>query len=771
VILTNLTVSPSDGAVEFRRRNRPFEEKTVTPGALSDYEPLGWREAKRSTTSVRIRLDRKPDENLENRFWCCLYRLGYPELNIGRNFQIPIADGKDPVRKQIDVFARDDETVVIAECKTAEEYKKKSIQKDLGEFHANKKSIADALRKHYGRDFKPKIIWAFVIDNMSLTQEDKARAAEYKIAIITDRELTYFEEISKALAGAARQQFKAEYLAGQTIPALEDTKIPATRIKLGGTPAYVFSAKASDVLRRAFVNHRDLRDPASAPTYQRLVNPNRLGKIANFLSEDGFFPNSLLLSLQKKPRFDPLAPTEDKDIAFGYLYLPSTYKSIKVVDGQHRLYACAVLPEDTREPTLVFVALEAISGSQEATLFATINKEQQKVPKKLLDELDGDLKWDSEDPKERIAAIASRAVDLMNAEFHGPFEDKVVSPGLKASDDRPLTLPEVKKAIVSAGLIGKVISQGIVVPGPFFAAEKGSLSSREALDRLIDGLNQYFAMVRGANEERWEAGREGQICNNFGVPGHIRLLSEIVKYIEKRDGVTAHELPLKDLLKQIRTLLEPVLTFIAQATPDDIRKRFKVTLGGGGARQYYFALSQIVNEQELTFKPTGFQEWRSELSKEEQERADQEMRWIQDTVHGHVIEKLRQHYGEKFFDRGISNKEIKLKAHDKRMSEDEKEQDAGPEKYLDFLDLRKVVEQKENWPLFEATLNIKLPDQNKGQSKFIKWFDEINKIRRIPAHPYQRVYTQTDLDTIALVMEHLRNKISPSLANLRESSR
>lgn len=769
--LTNLTGSPNDRTAEFRRRNRPFEEKTVTPGALADYEPKGWREAKRSPNSLRIRLDRKPDEILENRFWCCLYRLGYPELNIGRNFQIPITEGKGPVTKQIDVFARDDETVVVAECKTAEEYKKKSIQKDLGEFHANKKSIADAIRKHYGRDFKPKIIWAFVIDNMSLTQEDRARASEYKIAIITDRELTYFEEISKALEGAARQQFKAEYLAGQTIPALEDTKIPATRIRLGGKTAYVFSAKASDVLRRAFVNHRDLRDPASAPTYQRLVNPNRLGKISKFLSEDGFFPNSLLLSLQKKPRFDPLAPSEDKDIAFGYLYLPSTYKSIKVVDGQHRLYACAVLPEAAKEPTLVFVALEAISGSQEANLFATINKEQQKVPRKLLDELEGDLKWDSEEPLERIAAIASRAVDLMNAEFNGPFEDKVVSPGLKASDDRPLTLPEVKKAIVSAGLIGKVISQGIITPGPFFAAKKGSLSSSDALDRLTDGLNHYFSLVRAANEDLWEAGREGKICNNFGVPGHIRLLSEIVKHIEKRDSVTAHELPLKDLLREVQKLLEPILKFIGQATPDEIRKRFEVTLGSGGQRKYYFALSQIVNEQEPSFKPSGFQEWKSELSKEEQERADRETRWIQDVVHGHVIEKLREYYGDKFFDRGISNKEIKLKAHDKRMSEDEKDQDSGPEKYLDFLDLRKVVEQKENWPLFEGTLNIKLPDQNKGLSKYIKWFDEINKIRRISAHPHQRVYTQADLDTIALVTDHLRDKIGPSLAHAREAAR
>ena len=430
VALTNLTLTPSERVSEFRRRNKAYDEKTVTPGAAADFQPQGWQVVKQLQAGVRLRRERTTDQVLENRFWCCLYRLGYPELNVGRNFQIPLSDGKNTIAKQIDVFARDDETVVVAECKTAEEYKKKSIQKDIGEFDANKKMIADAIRKHYGTNFKPKIIWAFVVSNMSLTQEDLARARQHRVVIITDRELTYFEEIAKALEGAARQQFKAEYLAGQEIPALSDKKLPATRIKLGGKTAFVFSTRANEVLRRAFVNHRDLRDPAAAPTYQRLVNPNRLSKIADFLENGGFFPNSILLNFQKRPRFDIALPSEDKEISFGYLHLPNTYKSIRVVDGQHRLFGCAIAPDTVKEPSLIFISFEGMEPKDEALLFATINREQQKVSKKLLDELEGDLKWDSDNANERIGAIASRAIDLMNAQFGGPFEDKVVSPGL-----------------------------------------------------------------------------------------------------------------------------------------------------------------------------------------------------------------------------------------------------------------------------------------------------------------------------------------------------
>ena len=174
--LSNIALTSADRVAEFRRRNKSYEEKTITPGAVVDFESDGWFVAKTNQTSVRIRRERKADEILENRFWCCLYRLGYPELNISRNFKIPLGDAKDAVQKQIDVFARDDETVIVAECKTAEEYKKKSIQKDLGELQGNKKLIADSIRRHYGKEFKPKIIWAFVVENMSLTQEDVTRA-------------------------------------------------------------------------------------------------------------------------------------------------------------------------------------------------------------------------------------------------------------------------------------------------------------------------------------------------------------------------------------------------------------------------------------------------------------------------------------------------------------------------------------------------------------------------------------------------------------------
>jgi hypothetical protein len=136
------------------------------------------------------------------------------------------------------------------------------------------------------------------------------------------------------------------------------------------------------------------------------------------------------------------------------------------------------------QPTLAFIAFNGISPSEEANLFTVINREQQKVQRRLLEELDGDLKWDSPDMREQIAAIASRVIDLMNNQYGSPFEDKVKLPTVRDSADRPLDLPQVRQAIISSRLIGRIApTDKLFIPGAFYDKDK-----ERTLHRLIDGL-------------------------------------------------------------------------------------------------------------------------------------------------------------------------------------------------------------------------------------------------------------------------------------------
>ena len=140
---------------------------------------------------------------------------------------------------------------------------------------------------------------------------------------------------------------------------------------------------------------------------------------------------------------------------FGRLYLPDTYKSCWIIDGQHRIYGAAVVGDPSKAPSIPVVAFERLPAEEEANLFATINREQKQVQKKLLDELDGELKWGSDDPKEALSAIAVRGLDMLRGEVLGPFEDRIALPGMRGHTARP-TVHRVLPVRLRRGIQGEV---------------------------------------------------------------------------------------------------------------------------------------------------------------------------------------------------------------------------------------------------------------------------------------------------------------------------
>jgi DNA sulfur modification protein DndB len=153
--------------------------------------------------------------------------------------------------------------------------------------------------------------------NIILSGPDLKRAAHENIQVIGDRDLRYYEEISRNIGRAAKYQFLAEFLEGSKVRNLEDHQVPAIRSRIGGHQAYYFLVPPERLLPIAFVNHRSLRDPAGNPTYQRLVKRARLKQIWGFLDDGGFFPNSVLVNFKKRVRFDVKQSYEDRQIHFG----------------------------------------------------------------------------------------------------------------------------------------------------------------------------------------------------------------------------------------------------------------------------------------------------------------------------------------------------------------------------------------------------------------------------------------------------------------------
>ena len=217
--LSPLITDPALLRREAVKRRKPFDEKSVHPDSIPDHEADGWVVDRKLKRKTKVRREKVIDERLENRFWMLLFKLGYPEMNGGRSFTVRIErKGAEPLRKQIDVFGRDDETVIVAECKASEKLTRRTLQKDIEEFAHLKGPIANAVKKHYGQDFKPKIIWFFVTENIIWSRPDRERATGGNIRIITERELRYYSQIAEHLGKSARYQFLAEFLKDQAIP-------------------------------------------------------------------------------------------------------------------------------------------------------------------------------------------------------------------------------------------------------------------------------------------------------------------------------------------------------------------------------------------------------------------------------------------------------------------------------------------------------------------------------------------------------------------------
>ncbi|HUU39791.1 MAG TPA: DGQHR domain-containing protein, partial [Desulfatiglandales bacterium] len=641
-ILGPLTSDAGRVRREARKRKMPYDVKPVNKDQVEKYESLGWEVDKKLKTKIRVKRFKPHDERLENRLWTLLFRLGYPELNEGRNFQIAIKrKGADPVKKQIDVFAKDNETVIVAECKSAKKLGRKSLQKDIEEFGNLKGPIARAIKEYYGHDFKPKIVWLFVTENVVWSKPDRERAGGQNVRIITERELRYYLQIADHLKTAARYQVLAEFLKDQDIPGLTNVVVPAIRGKLGGRKFYSFVTTPSHLLKIAFVNHRSLNDPDGAPTYQRLVGRSRLRQIGQFLQNGGFFPTNILVNFVRRVRFDIVKRDELADVAYGQLYLPNRYRSAWIIDGQHRLYGFAHLEEEYLNQNIVIIAFEQMPIEQEADLFVTINHEQKSVPKTLLDDLEGELKWGSDVPSERIGSVGARLINILNADIGEPFYNRVTQQGIKATNRTCLTVPALKDGLRRSGLLGRpIMKRKVYEPGPF----SGSQDS-ETLDRARSAMNHFFSLIRDSNQSQWEKGRTGFLCTNVAIQGHLFLLSSLIKYMEVNKGLDPKQLTPQEIIMELEEYVDPVLEYLAKANDLQIEKDFRVPFGSGGPPEYYYRLCWLVKKEFADFIPEGMDDWEAEQSGEKIAIADSKIKKLNVKVQAHIFNTFKKKYG------------------------------------------------------------------------------------------------------------------------------
>lgn len=183
--------------------------------------------------------------------------------------------------------------------------------------------------------------------------------------------------------------------------------------------------------------------------------------------------------------------------------------------------------------------------------------------------------------------------------------------------------------------------------------------------------------------------------------------------------------------------------------------------GSGGPPEYYFRLCDMIRKVFSDFVPEGLDNWAQEQSDERISDADRKLKDLNVYVQKVIFDTLKRHYGldgDAYWNKGVVDKQIKLRAYEKSLDHEDEDR-LSLENYLDFLDYKKVVENKTHWPLFKPMFDIPEPGE-KGIAKNVKWMERINELRRIPAHATEkRNYKVSDFEYIDYIHEEFFRRI------------
>ena len=86
-----------------------------------------------------------------------------------------------------------------------------------------------------------------------------------------------------------------------------------------------------------------------------------------------------------------------------------------------------------------------------------------------------------------------------------------------------------------------------------------------------------------------------------------------------------------------------------------------------------------------------------------------------------------------------------------------------PRSEADFIEYKKIVENKLHWSLFKDVFDIPHPGE-KGYSKNVRWMERVNELRRIPAHSTEsRHYKVDDFEYI----DYIHSEFTRRLARIK----
>lgn len=719
-------------------RQKPYLYESIPPELVERYITEGWEVAKQYKTKVRMRKPKSIDLAFEDEVWATFARLGFLYLNKNRNFEIPYSDDL-ALTQQIDVFAADNEAILLIECKaTVGEPKKGNFKVDIEAIGGKKEGILKCLRKIFP-DSKHKVRFIFATRNYFLSAPDKERLENFGILHFDEETIKYYQDLTRHLGLSARFQLLGNLFEGQTIPEL-DNKIPAIQGKMGGHTYYSFSIEPEKLLKIGYILHRNKANKKLMPTYQRLIKRARLKAVQEFVEDGGFFPNSIVIDIDtnnKKLQFDPASPQLDKVISrIGILHLPKHYRSAFIIDGQHRLYGYANSEYQSKN-TIPVVAFVNLQRQDQVRLFMQINENQKAVPKNLRNTLNSDLLWNAENRTDQVKALKLQIAQDLGEEKASPLFDRVVVGEDPKTASRCITIDTIKVGFDRSNFFGIFAKNCIKQDGTFY---KGNNDDTYAA--LFPYLLGCFSYIKENIPEEWAKGEanEGFLAINAGIESLIRIFSDIIDYLTIEGTVNPKSDNTDRLIDETVYYLDPLVDHLRQLKSDE-KQDMRKSYGTGGRGRYWRTLQRAINASRPEFNPEGLADYWKDEAKKFNEDSFKIIRDLETFMKEDFRKGLHEHHGDNWFKKGVPKgvyDKANKTAADKNYEVKNKKDEVEPWDCLNIIDYREIATYGKNWSELFEKLYTKPGEEKISGGKEAKtvWMQKLERIRNQNFHSY-----------------------------------
>ncbi len=688
------------------KRKNLYIEARERKVALEELEEEGWEYVKDYADSkfVKVRKEKPFYERFEDQIWLLFFQMGFEHLNRDANFKMNYDFNNPDFTQQIDVFAADDETILIVECKSSEDLNEVQFKKDIEKLHGQMEGLRKcALKQYPGR--KVKFIWA--THNCIMSAKDIKRLQEWDIIFFSDSTIQYYSELVKHLGTCSRYQLLGNLLANTEIKKMQN-KVLAIKGKMGGHEYYEFSIEPEKLLKIGYVLHRNEANKNMMPTYQRIIKRKRLKEVQSFINDGGYFPNSIIVSIDsggRKLQFDESPTKLDDSISkIGVLHLPKRYHSAYIIDGQHRLYGYSD-SEYANTNSIPIVAFVDLDRSEQLKLFMDINENQKSVSKTLRITLNSDMLWDSPNQNERRDAIRSKIAQMCGEEQSSPLLGRVVIGEDEKNNIKCITIQAIQLALQKCSFFSTFAKNNtIATNGSFDVGD-----NQATIDRFYPFLEGCFKTVKNECETEWSLGEQGILTINRGIQGIIRIINDVVNLLIAQNKLFPLTQDIDDIINEVEYYMSPLLNHINKLTEEQ-RIELKSFYGGGAENKYLHYFQKVIHDSLTDFNPEGLEEYIENTTKEYNATSKEYIYAIEEKLKDVIAESLQEYYGDKWLIKGLPKttyKEAEKAASDKNyelLSNDE-ESDIEPWDCISLSDCKDIVVYSRNWSeIFESII-------------------------------------------------------------------